>query len=225
MTIFKKWRGRRGGRARWLNTAVALVVAALACPQARAADPLAGPEARTQIYGIAGQGQKFVYVFDRSASMGEGPGSALRGAKTELLGSLNDLGPTHQFQIIFYNERPTIFPLAGVQGRLVFGSRNNKHSAEEFVDGITAEGGTDHLAALEVALRLDADVIYFLTDADEPGLTAGELERITKRNQAAVINCIEFGVGPKRPGENFLQRLAAANRGQYVYVDTNKNAK
>ncbi|MGC3967953.1 MAG: hypothetical protein QM775_11465 [Pirellulales bacterium] len=38
----------------------------------------------------------------------------------------------------------------------------------------------------------------------------------------AVINTIEFGLGPKIRKENFLDRLAHENGGQSVYVDISR---
>ena len=81
-----------------------------------------------------------------------------------------------------------------------------------------------HFNALELAMKFNADVIFFLTDADEPGLTLGEMETIRRANNgAARIHCIEFGEGPdlKRPGDprNFLQKLASESGGTYKYID------
>jgi hypothetical protein len=183
--------------------------------------PLGG-QARTQVFGIPADGYKFVYVFDRSGSMGGQGARALNRAKAELLASLESLGETHQFQIIFYNERPTIFNLAGQPGRLVFGNHPNKAQAHKFVQGIVADGGTEHEPAILAALKLSPDVIFFLTDADQPELTPTQLRKIADRNRhGTVINTIEFGAGP-RLGENFLSRLAAQNGGQYRYVDITK---
>jgi hypothetical protein len=192
----------------------------LPAPGARGNNVPRGALARTKVYGIVGQGQRFVYVFDRSASMGADGNVALRSAQHELLSSLKSLGPEHSFQIIFYNEKPTIFPLAGVQGKLVFATDANKQSAERFVRSMIADGGTNHYDALMLALGLDADVIFFLTDADLPGLNAVQMQRIVRRNQHASINCIEFGAGPKRSVDNFLQVLARNTGGQYVYIDS-----
>ena len=69
-------------------------------------------EINGQVFGLAAQGNRFAYVFDRSGSMG-GPGkNLLHAAKAELLRSLDLLGDLQQFQIIFYNESPTIMRLA-----------------------------------------------------------------------------------------------------------------
>ncbi|MBX3414853.1 MAG: hypothetical protein KF708_19370 [Pirellulales bacterium] len=179
--------------------------------------------ARTGIFGAEGEGFKFVYVFDRSGSMGGSGRSALNAAKAELLASLEDLGELHQFQIIFYNQEPTIFPLAGQEGRLVFANQANKLRAERFIQQITADGATAHEDALKAALALRPDVIFFLTDADEPSLSPTQMKRIEKLNGGrTVIHVVEFGMGPYLGIENFLVRLARENRGEHAYVDISK---
>lgn len=179
--------------------------------------------ARTGVFGAEAEGFKFVYVFDRSGSMGGSGRSALNSAKAELLASLEDLGDTHQFQIIFYNQQPTIFPLAGQEGRLVFANDPNKLRAEQFIRQITADGATSHEDALKAALTLRPDVIFFLTDADEPSLNTAQMKRVERLNSGrTVIHVIEFGMGPYLGVENFLVRLARENRGTHAYVDISK---
>ena len=180
--------------------------------------PTAG-RGRTKVYGLNGEGFKFVYVFDRSGSMGGSGNKALNAAKRELLRSLADLGDTHQFQIIFYNEEPSIMKLSGL-ANLMFATPQNKREAERFVGSISADGATQHEPAMMMGLKLSPDVIFFLTDADQPELSPGQLERIKRLNGGrAVINTIEFGLGPKIRKYNFLDRVAEENNGSSVYVD------
>lgn len=174
---------------------------------------------RTKVYGLQGEGFKFVYVFDRSGSMGGSGNKALNSAKRELLRSLADLTDLHQFQIIFYNEEPSIMRLSGI-ANLMFATPQNKREAESFVAGISADGATQHEPALLAALSLAPDVVFFLTDADQPELTPAQLQRIVRLNGGrAVINTIEFGLGPKIRKYNFLDKLAEDNGGKSVYVD------
>ncbi len=140
-------------------------------------------------------------------------------AKSELLASLDDLERVHQFQIIFYNEQPQIFNPDGGTPRLVWGDPAHKEKARRFVRGIVADGATRHVHALEMALRMGPDIIFFLTDADEPQLSAEELARVRRKNRNTMINSVEFGFGPKRARNNFLQQLARQNGGRHVYVD------
>ncbi len=173
----------------------------------------------TKVFGITGVGTNFVYVFDRSGSMDNFGGRPLLAAKTELLRSLDDLDSVHQFQIIFYNEKPKIFSLVPGREELIWGETENKLRATNFVRQIRADGGTEHMGALTKALRMGPDVIFFLTDADQPKLTYGELQRVQRLNRGATIHAIEFGAGPGLVGDNFLKKLARQNGGQHAYVD------
>lgn len=186
---------------------------------------IAGNQARTSIFGAEGTGSKFVYVFDRSASMDGYEGRPLAAAKRELVASLGDLDQIHQFQIIFYNEHPTVFnPSYPQPPRMLFGDAATKRLAQNFVRGVVAAGGTGHLEALKLAVGMQPDVIFFLTDAGEPELSASEMEEIRRRNAraGAVLNVIEFGAGPQPRSANFLVRLAQQNGGRYVYVDVTR---
>lgn len=176
-----------------------------------------GGRAKTSVFGVEGEGYKFVYVFDHSASMGGGPNSPLSAAKAELKASLAHLAETHQFRIIFYNEHTTVFP--STEG-LVFGTEANKERAIRFIDGVTANGGTSHEEALLEAIRMRPDVIFFLTDADQPELSPAQQHRIAQRNDdRSSINAIEFGLGPQVDTGNFLVKIAQQNGGRHVYFD------
>jgi len=180
--------------------------------------------ARTSMFGVSGLGHKFVYVLDRSGSMGGAGQRALRAVKAELRKSLERLDTVHQFQIIFYNEKPVIFNPSGTPGRLAFGTEQNKDRARRFLDTIVADGGTEHEEALRLAVKMRPDVIFFLTDADEPVLDRQQLNRIQRLAAGIIIHAIEFGRGPKPDGNTFLAMLAEENGGQYTYVDISKTS-
>ena len=150
--------------------------------------------------------------------MGHGKGAALVAAKRELLASIGQLEPTHQFQIVFYNENPKMMQ----PPQMTFAGEQGLRHADSFLTGITASGATDHMQALKLALKMSPDVIFFLTDADEPQLSPNDLKEIQRRSNGAVINAIELKSGPERGTEHALRRLAEQNRGQYKYVDITK---
>ena len=179
-----------------------------------------GKSIQTSVFGVTGTGTKFVYVFDRSGSMGEFNSRPLIAAKTELIASLEELDDIHQFQIIFYNEEPAVFKVSGDTARMWWGNQRGKTLAKRFVRAISAVGGTEHTAALQMALRLKPDIIFFLTDANEPRLSQLELDQIRRLNSSTTaIHTIEFGFGLGSSRDNFLKRLARENGGRYVYVD------
>ncbi|MFW6170446.1 MAG: hypothetical protein ACODAD_08150 [Planctomycetota bacterium] len=186
---------------------------------------ITGNEAKTSVFGAEGVGSKFVYVFDRSASMDGYQGRPLKAAKRELNASLADLEQVHQFQIVFYNDGVTVFnPSHPRSPRMLFGDTPTKRQARDFVRGVIATGGTKHVPALKLALGMTPDVVFFLTDAGEPQLSPTQLADIHRANRrvGAAIHAIEFGEGANQRQRPFLQRLAEQNGGTYVYIDVTR---
>jgi len=177
-----------------------------------------GEAVETEVFGIKARGTKFVYVFDRSTSMAGYGGAPLRAAKEELIESLSQLSRGQQFQIIFYNQQPEAFHPLGERARMFFADERRRNQATRWVERLQASGSTRHLDALMMALGLSPDVIFFLTDAEDPILSAADLQRVERYNSGATIHAIEFGVGPYA-GNSFLQRLANQSGGQHRYVD------
>jgi len=177
-----------------------------------------GSKATVSLFGIEGTGARFVYVFDRSISMA---GPPLRAAKQQLIGSLAALDSVHQFQIIFFNHEPQAWDLTGGQARIAFATDANKLLAKKFVQNTFATGGTFRRTALQLALRLRPDVIFFLTDTDDPMAARDLTEAIRRAKRDAIaINTIEYGSGVASSRKNFLAQLARETGGRYVYVDT-----
>ena len=176
-------------------------------------------ETTVQVFGLNGTGTKFMYVFDHSLSM---EGTQIRAAKAELLRSLDSLGDSHQFNIIFYNNLWQLWRPPERGRQLVFATAANKQGATRFVNAITAEGGTRHYEPLIEAIRHRPDVIFFLTDGEsQDDLRRVELNAIERENslgQMVQINVIQFGRGgfTDSPSSS-LQQLAEQNRGQYRY--------
>jgi len=183
----------------------------------------AGGQTRVRVFGVEGVGTKFVYLFDRSVSM-DGP--LLAAAKEQLIASLQSLESVHQFQIIFFNYQVQLWDMTGGQNRIAFATDRNKQLARQFVRSITAMGGTLRLEALRRAIAMRPDVIFFLTDVDNP-MAADDLAisiRQAHRNSTA-IHTIEFGFSAAQSRENFLIQLARETGGQYDYVDTSRFSK
>jgi hypothetical protein len=190
----------------------------MAIGRGRSGSPGGSGEAKVSVFGVEGHGRKFLYLFDRSASM---EGAPLSAAKRQLVESMRSLGNGQQFHIIFFNTKTQAFAVDGGADRNAFATDRNKQLAANFVGGITADGGTDRMVALEEAIGCAPDVIFFLTDADDP-MSVQELMEISQLNRRAraAICVIEFGDEPKPMDGNFLMRLARESGGRYGYVDT-----
>ena len=184
-------------------------------------------EATVGVFGTEGKGTKFMYVFDCSGSM---DGTPLRAAKAELIQSLDSLGNSHQFNIIFFNHGWRLWAPPERGRRLPYATESDKQSAIRFVNGVTADGGTrisDHPQTghgpLTEAINHRPDVIFFLTDGvvDEIDLNAERLRQIERLNSRGTqINVIQFGSGGFMDTQSQpLQQLAVQNHGEYRYVN------
>jgi von Willebrand factor type A domain len=170
----------------------------------------------TEFFGAREHATSFAYVIDCSGSM------ATRGsldvAKRELTVSLNQLPPDAQFAVIFYNLRATMF--SDPQGRagLMAATTTNKARVGHQLALIVPDGGTDHLVAIQAALSLRPEVIFFLTDADL--MTQSDVTSILAESGATRIQAVEFGRGFEMGNAaNPLRRLATSTGGTYRYID------
>ena len=163
-----------------------------------------------RVFGVGGQGNKFMYVFDRSGSMS---GRKLQEVKAELLRSLSVLNSKHRFNIIFYDHEFTVWKPGG---KLIAASAPAKKEAGQFVQSIAAGGQTTHLPPLLEAITYKPDVIFFLTDGQS--LQAGELDEICRKSGDISIHVIQYDDGSDGKSE-ILRQLALRNRGQYKYIN------
>jgi hypothetical protein len=202
-------------RSIWLACAVAGVALSLG----RAADEPPSPGQSPRFFGLEAAGQRIVYVCDRSASMTDPDGVPLADAKRELLASIEALGESRQFHLIFYNERQSMFEPPAGRGRPMFADEATLREVRRFVEGTTAAGGTRHADALAAALRLAPDVVFLLTDADAAhDLSVGELDRLSGRLGATRVMVVQFGAGEGRRSPR-LARLATMSGGVYRVVE------
>ncbi|MFV1966101.1 MAG: hypothetical protein ACC628_11795 [Pirellulaceae bacterium] len=182
-----------------------------------------GPMARIQLFGGApAAGRTFVFLIDRSKSMGSQGLGALSAAEGQLVRALQSLKPTHKFQIVAYHHHCVYLQVR----ELLPATAENKQLVVGFLGGLAALGATEHEGALLSALHLEPDVIYLLTDGGDPALTDAQQRRITKfATPKTSIHCVHFGFGPLQEPDHFLRRLAARNQGGYRYVDMSANGR
>ena len=175
-----------------------------------------GTKTKTSFFGVEGSGASFVYVVDRSDSMNSYDSAPLRYAKKELLKSLASLNEYNQFQIVFYNDSP--LPMSN---QMIFATDGNKGRANNFVRNMPGDGSTQHLPALKQGLAMVPEVIFFLTDADDPSLTMPQLLDIQRRADLTrtTIHTIQFNSGPASNDGSWIRKLAEMNRGSYTYID------
>lgn len=185
----------------------------------------AGHTSRTTFMSMSAEGSSFVFLIDRSASMGDGRvGSRLNFAASQAQAALSHLDENARFQILFYNHEILPFRLSGKPEQMFFATEQNKTLASRFLSSTSATGNTESAKALLKAIGYGPDVIFFLSDS-QSNLNYIDLEQIRNKNnggQSVSINVIEFAPSPGDPTKNNLRKLAEQNRGNYVFVSTDR---
>ncbi|UCH78247.1 MAG: VWA domain-containing protein [Candidatus Coatesbacteria bacterium] len=163
--------------------------------------------------------KELLFVVDVSGSMA---GDKIEQVKEAVSYCLRQLGPADRFNIISFNERPTLFREATVPA-----TSDNVAAASEFVKKLTAGGGTNINAALLQSLASAAaepvgpTMVVFLTDGkptvDErnvPDIVAN----VIAANEDLNARLFSFGVGYKVKAE-LLDGLSRRNGGTAQYVE------
>ncbi len=179
--------------------------------------PAGNPVGISLFGGEPAIGRSFVFLLDRSKSMGGAGLNALAAAAQELEAGLAPLEPVHRFAVVAYHHEAVY--LDGNQ--LLAATEPNKARAAPFLRGLAAFGQTEHEMGLHAGLRLKPDALYLFTDGGDPYLNEAQLGQIRRHaaGQRTTIHCVHFGFGPPRDSDHFLVRLARENGGGYVYVD------
>ena len=164
-------------------------------------------------FGLKADGRRFVYVVDSSRSMNHPHESEWKTrfarVKYEILKSVGGMSPDQQFFIIFFSDKTHPMPASGLQSA----TGQSKQRYLRWMAGREANGDTDPIDAMSLAMRLQPDVIYFLTDGSFKYRAIEELKEL--RQQRTAIHTFCFG---DRAGEDLLRFVAQNNGGEYHFV-------
>lgn len=179
----------------------------------------AGDGTGTDFFGLTAPGQKFVFVVDASGSMNRpfpGPGKTLLGrVKLELLKCVTQMSPEQQFFIVFFNDEAYPMPA----DRLINATPESQRRYLWWMAEMKAGGMTEPETALLLALQLNPDVVYFLTDGAFKYRVIGRVQEMNRRG--TTIHTVGFGdrTGFGEDGaERFMRMIADQNGGTYQFV-------
>ncbi|WP_409517180.1 marine proteobacterial sortase target protein [Ensifer sp.] len=157
--------------------------------------------------------REVVFVIDNSGSMA---GPSMEQAKESLALAISRLKPEDRFNVIRFDDTMTVhFPA------LVEATPDKRENAIAFVRGLTANGGTEMLPALEAALRTQGPVapgalrqVVFLTDGaiGNEGQLFQEIQN--NRGDARVFT---VGIG-SAPNSHFMTKAAEYGRGTFTLI-------
>lgn len=165
-----------------------------------------------RFFNIDAKARRVVYVLDASSSMGRD--GLWRQAGQELVHSLDSLADGVEFQVIVYHSHAR-YLIPARPGWLSWDVETSMQVHQALRD-LAPEGKTNHGPAINLALSMRPDAVFFLTDADD--LSFELLRQVESWNHArAVIHTVELNARESRPGMP-LQLLAQRHGGQYQMV-------
>jgi Mg-chelatase subunit ChlD len=172
-------------------------------------------KAATEFFGIGGYGQTFVYVVDCSGSMNDN--DKFDRARYELLKSIEQLGKDQQYFVIFYNH--TMYPMDS--HKPLFATQDNLAQTTEWINRAEPMGGTNPMPALQLALSMKPDAIYFLTDGQFDLSVMQELRNRDRTNlklhtHVVPIHTICFY---DRSAEGMMKMISRNSGGEYRYIN------
>jgi hypothetical protein len=180
----------------------------------------AGDPTTISVFGSGGMtGRSFVFVIDRSYSMGNQGLGVIDEAKKQLTAAINQLEPHHTFQIVGYHETTHTM----MKRQLLPANDANKQAVPGHISSMSAFGSTNHENGLIAAVAFKPDVIVFMTDGGYPELNNGKLRMIKQlAPRGCEIHCIQFGIGSLQKTTSFMTQLAKQNDGSFRYIDVTK---
>ena len=164
-----------------------------------------GPE----FFGLGGsarEARSVVFVVDRSGSMME----TFDAVRQELRRSISSLRRSQKFHVIFFAQDT----LENPPGRLVSAIRAQKEAFFDFLDEVTPAGHTEPTQAMQRALELKPDLVYFLTDGQFDPALLPKLDR-WNADRAVQIFTIAY---VSREGAELLERIAREHGGEFRFV-------
>lgn len=167
-----------------------------------------------QFFGVGGTAkdvEKIVYVVDRSGSMSDTFGYV----RHELVRSITALRRTQRFHVIFFNSG---VPLENPPKRLVSALEANRAEFFSFLETVTATGSTNPEKAMYLALSLNPDLVYFLSDGVFDAAFADKLAEWNKDRKVKICTIAYLD----REGSAVLERIARESSGEFRYVSENE---
>jgi len=155
--------------------------------------------------------RELILVIDTSGSM---HGTSLEQAQSALGMALGGLGPRDRFNIIQFNSVTSSLFSTSVDATM-----NNIAVARRFISGLTANGGTEMLPAIEQALSAASGEghlrqVIFITDGSV-GNEEALFALIEQRLGAARLFTVGIG---SAPNSWFMRKAAEAGRGTFTMI-------
>ena len=161
-----------------------------------------------------------VFVLDRSGSM---EGWKITAARRAMARMVDTLGPEDRFGIIAFDSEIQTMGLWS-QG-LVAATDSNRFKAAEFLAKVEADGGTEMLAPIEMALeglaggQEEREKILFLVTDGQVGNEGRMVQKAQHKHAGCRFQIL--GIGDSA-NDSLLQRMAAASNGWFMPAESDR---
>lgn len=157
------------------------------------------------------QARDVVFVIDVSGSMA---GTSIEQAKASLITALDGLSSIDRFNIIWFNDDTgSLFP------KTITASSEYIRYAKQFISRLSADGGTEMMPAMQLALSDQESFsrfrqVIFITD----GNISNEVELFSLiEKQLGNSRLFTIGIG-SAPNTYFMRKAAQKGRGTFTYI-------
>ena len=169
------------------------------------------PKKQSKVFGTARAATDYVFVIDNSNSMTRG---RFETALYELMTAINSLTPKQNFFIIFYSDTAYAMMHPKPVSKLVAATPRNKQIVNVWLNTVPLCLKTNGKEAIELAFRLNPDVIYVLGDG---AFTDRAGEHFAKRPRGkTIVHCRGMEVDANKAKQ--FEALAKAHGGNYKDV-------
>jgi hypothetical protein len=165
-------------------------------------------------FGDPGAAKSFVFVLDRSLSMNKTHQlsnglTRFQRLKMELIGFIDKLRADQTFYVVFFNDKMNRMPAEGMVPATV----ENKQKYLKWISSAVAVGGTDPRRSIRLAMQLQPEMIYFLSDGE---VESDYQSQMLKHDPGEwKLNTFVFGL---RGAEQFMKFFAEKHNGEFVYI-------
>ncbi len=172
----------------------------------------------SQFFGIESGGQKFVFVIDCSNSM---RGAKWRRACKELLAAIESFSEDHEYYVIFFDNQPhMMFSQKLDKVAMANGGKESFKKLRRWISSVRLGSWTRPYTSLQVAMKLEPDAIYLLSDGEIQDQTLVNL-RLSNRvdnEELTVKTSIHTIAFESVEGGEVMKQLAEENRGQFRFI-------
>jgi hypothetical protein len=160
----------------------------------RSGPPADQPGTKAEFFGTVAHGDRFVYILDKSGSMGTGDanGSRLEAAMKELRTSVGKLTEDQKFCVMVFSDTfQCMNEDGGNRPQMRPANSKNKRALAKWLATIKPAGGTEPRGALRAGLALNPSGLFLLSDGEFNGGPAPVIQGLPMEQNLSAAEVIE----------------------------------